>query len=266
VAELELEVARLRTIKLEATSSEDRNSRTEPLTPPYIARAVIAVEGHLSDMERFAATGNEIAAQESRVAAASRCCSALRRLCDDDDFLQILVSMGNLISERESEDGIPNATTRRMADTNDEPTISDQINAVLSDERFRYGSFRELEIQLLQISGLPEILAEAHIDAAHKAYYRNPDSAIERLQNPMTFLSNLRALREASCLSADFLSESLRNRKARQRWKKLLTFGLSGTLIVAANSAGTAILGPVGVAASAAIGSAAVGVAAQFVS
>ena len=80
----------------------------------------------------------------------------------------------------------------------------------------------------------------------------------------MTFLDDLRQLRDASCQSADLLGQGIRRQQSRQRWKKLLTFGLGGTIIVVANGAGTALLGPIGVAASGAIGSAAVGVAAQL--
>lgn len=82
----------------------------------------------------------------------------------------------------------------------------------------------------------------------------------------MMFLDGLRQLRDASCLTADLLAQGIRHERSRQRWKKLLTFGLGGTVIVAVNGIGTALLGPAGVAASAAIGSAAVGVAVQLVS
>jgi hypothetical protein len=127
-------------------------------------------------------------------------------------------------------------------------------------------SFRDNEIQLLQVAGLPEILAHEHVDAAIAAYNTSPDSALHRLQTPMLMLSDLRRLRDASCQTADLLSSGIRQQQSRQRWKKILTFGLGGTLIVTVNSIGTALLGPPGVAASGAIGSAALGVAAQFLS
>jgi hypothetical protein len=269
VTELELEVTRLRSVRPDSAPEEVVNSRLQPFTPPYIARAVVAVEGHLSDMERFAVTGNENAAQQSRIAAAMRSCSALRKLCDDDDFLQILMSMGNLVSEQERQFR-PAADAGSSANINTEsnarfPAIIDDL--ILSPEFKQTGaSFHDLEVQLLQIAGLPEILANAHVGAAIDAYRQNPIKAMDQLRNPMAFLASLRSLREASCLSADFLAQGVRHEQARQRYKKLLTFGLSGTLIVAANSIGTAILGPVGVAASGAIGSAAVGVAVQLLS
>jgi hypothetical protein len=192
VAELEVEIARLRP-EARAAPEESLRSAQIPLAPPYVARAVVAVENHLADMERFAATGDETAAQQAKVAAV-------------------------------------------------------------------------IEIQLLQLAGLPEIFAQNHIDIAITAYDRYPQQALERLSDPMAFLSDLRQLRDSSCITADLLSQSIRRKQTRQRLKKLLTFGLSGTLIVAVNSIGTAVLGPVGVAASGALGSAAVGLAAQFLS
>lgn len=248
VAELELEITRFRTATTESVSTEAAADALQPITPPYIARAVIAVEGHLADMERFAAIGNEAAAQESKVAAAMRVCTALRRLCDDNDFIEMLIEMGKLHGEVDD---------NRLID----PEFIDHVISHGFDNR----PFRDIETQLLQIAGLTGARAEAHVDAAIKAYHQNSSGALERLENPMAFLVDLRTLREASCLTADFLSQNIRQEQARQRWRKLLTFGLSGTLIVAANSIGTVLLGPIGVAASGAIGSAAVGVAVQLV-
>jgi hypothetical protein len=246
VAELEVEVARLRP-EAGATPRAMPRSRQIPLTPPYVARAVVAVEDHLQDMERFAATGDEIAAQQAKVAAATRCCVTLRRLCDDDDFLQMLVAMRKHLEELRS--------------SNTSGSIEGDIQDQISTQ-----PFRDTEVQLLQLSGLPESSARNHVDTAITAYIKNPASALERLADPMAFLSELRKLRDSSCLTAELLSQSIRQQQTRQRLKKLLTFGLSGTLIVIVNGVGTAVLGPVGVAASQALGSAALGVAAQFLS
>lgn len=264
VAGLELEVTRLRPATAEAASTESVTASLAPLMPPYIAQAVVAVEGHLADMERFVATGNEIAAQQSRIAAAMRCCTALRRICDDDNFLEVLMSMRDLVSVPPAANLTPRVDANRRSGTQASFFSFGEVDDIITGGILRNSSFRELEVQILRIAGLPEILADAHVDAAIDAYRRNPVVAFERLQDPMVFLTSLRSLREASCLSADFLLESIRQQQTRQRYKKLVTFGLSGTLIVAANSVATALLGPIGVAASGAIGSAAVGVAAQF--
>jgi hypothetical protein len=257
IASIEVEVAQLRPA-LQATSRQAVTSRQVPLTPPYVARAVIAVEDHLADMERFAETGDEMAAQQAKVAAAMRCCGTLRRLCDDDDFLEMLVTMGRYARMPDSTVDAGNLLPATELDAaGREPEISDRI---------RRPQFRETEIQLLQLAGLPEILAQTHIDMAITEYQEHPFRALIRLQDPMTFLHDLRQLRDASCLTADSLSQSLRERRTRQRLKKLLTFGLSGILIVTANGIGTAILGPGGAAASGAIGSAAVGIAVQILS
>jgi len=193
-------------------------------------------------MERFAATGDEMAAQQAKVAAAMRCCGILRRLCDDDEFLEMLVTRGRYARVPDStlDAGTVGSATELNASER-EPEISDRI---------RIPGFREIEIQLLQLVGLPEILAQTHIDIAITEYQEHPFRALRRLQDPVTFLRDLRQLRDASCLTADSLSQSLRERKTRQRLKKLLTFGLSGILIVTANGIGTAMLGPGGVAAS----------------
>ena len=54
----------------------------EQFSPAYVARAVVALESHLADMERFAATANEGAARQSKLAATMRLrdpADALRR-------------------------------------------------------------------------------------------------------------------------------------------------------------------------------------------
>ena len=238
---MENEIARLRSIDLQAFSGQPAEPRGELLTPPYLTGALTAIEDHLADMERFAATGEEAAARQAKLAAAMRACSVLKRLCDDDGFHQTLITM--------QEHGT------QQTDNSIQNHISGKAGQA---------SFRDVEVQLLQLSGLPEHLAQTHVDEAIAAYWANPTGAVTRMRNPMTFLDDLRQLRDASCQSADLLAQGIRRRQSRQRWKKLLTFGLGGTVIVVANGAGTALLGPIGVAASGAIGSAAVGVAAQL--
>jgi hypothetical protein len=243
---LETEIARLHSATKPGLSEEMAERRREPLTPAYVGRALVAVEGHMADMERFAEVGDDDAARESKVAAVSRACSVLKRLCDDEDFHSILITMQGEVTAHEA-------------------SISTVVDGYLPD-RTSNASFRDFEIEVLQLAGLPKLLARLHIDEAAAAYNREPGGWQDRMKNPMTFLSDLRRLRDASCLTADLLAQGTRHERSRERWRKLLTFGLGGTLIVVANGVGTALLGPVGVAASGAIGSAAIGVAAQLVS
>jgi hypothetical protein len=216
-------------------------------TPAYLGRALVAIEDHLAEMERFAALGDEGAARQSKLAATMRSCATLRMLCDDDDFIQMLIPMA--VNVRELASTVP---------------INFSETTILSTNV--PSAFRDIEIQLLQVAGLPEFLARAHVDAAIAAYNENPTEALSRIQDPLIFVNELRLLRDASCQTADIISQGIRQQRSRQRWKKLLTFGLGGTMIVAVNGVGTAVLGPIGVAASGAIGSAAVGVAAQLLS
>lgn len=245
LAEVEAELARL-----QAAPRELRGSGTLPLTPPYLANAVVAVENQLQDMERFTATGDEISAQQAKVAAAMRCCSTLRRLCDDGEFVRMLVAMGTAAR----------GTTPGRKLSVEEVDVLAQLQ-----EHIDTPHFRDIEIELLQISGLPGKLAETHIDLAVAAFHQHPESAMERLANPAVFLEDLDKLRDASCHTAQLLSQSVRQQRTRQRLKKLLALGLGGTLIAAVNGAGTALLGPIGVAASGALGSAAIGVALEVV-
>ena len=164
-------------------------------------------------------------------------------LCDDDDFIQTLMVMAKHAND---------------------PT-NNVLEYLSKTSNFRSG-FRENEVQLLQVAGLPQVLSREHVDAAIAAYDSSPTTALDRLQNPMALLSDLRRLRDASCQTADLLSSGIRQQQSRQRWKKILAFGLGGTMIVAVNSIGTALLGPPGAAAPGAIGSAAVGVAVQLLS
>lgn len=238
-ADLESENARLRSGS-GATGTTAPDTAVERLSAPYIGRALVAVENHLAEMERWAALGNDVAASQSKVAAATRACQALRRICDDQGFVEVLMFMQS-------------HAEKHPADV--APTLSDPT-----------GRFKEQEVEILQLAGLTRLLAQQHVDAAMDAYNTDSGGAMERVQNPMLFLTDLRKLRDASCLTADLLSQGLQQQQSRQRWKKILTFGLGGTAIVVANGVGTALLGPGGVAASGAIGSAAVGVAVELVS
>lgn len=242
---LETEIARLHSAPQPGAWAEVAERR-EQLTPAYVGRALVAVEDHVADMDRFAAVGDDEAARRSKVAAASRACSVLKRLCDDSDFHRILGTM-------------------QVQVTTQENNISPVVNGYLPDRKIS-ASFRDAEIELLQLAGLPKLLAQLQVDSAVAAFSSETADWQDRIKNPMTFLADLRQLRDASCLSADLLAQGIRHERSRERWRKILTFGLGGTLIVVANGVGTVLLGPVGVAASGAIGSAAIGVAVQLVS
>ena len=121
----------------------------------------------------------------------------------------------------------------------------------------------EVEVSLLRIAGLTDQLAQKHVNSAISAFNADPKRALDRMTNPMLLLGDIKSLQEATCQSSDLLSQGIRQQRSRQRWVKILTFGVGGTLIVAANAAGTAFLGPVVIAASGAIGSAAIGAGVQ---
>jgi hypothetical protein len=240
---MESDITRLRSINMPTVLGLEVEPLSEPLTPSYLGRALTAIENDLANMETSIAIGDDAAARRSKVMAAKRSCLVLGRLCDDDDFNQVLLTMQTSVAQQET-------------------LIFSHISSKPGDQ----APFRELEIQLLELAGLPNILAIKHVDSALAAYWTDPASSLTRMQNPMIFMRDLRRLRDVSCQAADLLSEGLRQEQSRQRWKKLLTYGLGGTLIVIANSIGTALLGPVGVAASGALGSAAVGAAVSSLS
>lgn len=236
---LQAENTRIRSEVSTAPFSSQQAPATERAVPPYIARALIAVESDLADMETFTAVGNDNAAAQAKVAAATRTCLTLQRLCDDDAFHSTLMTM----QEHAQEMGA---------------TVASHVHGSTDS-----GTFRDVEVQLLELIGLSRALAERHVDSAIAAYDGTPAEALARIQNPMRFLADLRSIRDASCELKDVLSLGVRRQQSRTKWRKILTFGLGGTAIVAANALGTAILGPAGVAASGAVGSAAVGVAVQ---
>ena len=217
-----------------ATDSE----LTAPITAARLARDLVAVEDHLAEMEQFAAVGNAEAAAMAKVAAATRACGAFRRLCDDPDFRQLLMEMPQHAAK-----------------------LADRNLTMLPDQNVAAGSFRDVEMTLLELIGLTRPLAYKHVDAALEAFRADPSGAVDRTQNPARLLDDLRTLRDATCQSADLLAMGVRRDASRSRWRKILTYGLGGTVIIAANGLSVAVLGPVGVAVSQAVGSAAVGVA-----
>jgi hypothetical protein len=203
-------------------------------------------------MEGFAGIGDQGAAAKAKVLAATQACSAMTRLCDDDRFHEALEQVHIEVGEHSSK--VHNV-------------INGQLTGAVpgNGEGKTQNWFRTVEVQLLELSGLARSLAQQHTDAAIAAFLSDPQPSLTRAQNPMSFLGDVRSLRDAMCQSADLISANVGKEQSRRRWKRLLAFGLGGTLIVTVNAAGTAVLGPAGVAASGAIGSAAVGAAVTMV-
>jgi hypothetical protein len=191
---MESDITRLRSINMPAVSGLEAEPRSEPLTPSYLGRALTAIENDLANMETSIAIGDEAAARRSTVMAAKRSCLVLGRLCDDDDFNQVLLTMQVDVAQQQ-------------------PLIASHISGTPGDQ----APFRELEIQLLELAGLPEMLAIKHVDNALAAYWTDPTSSLDRMQNPMIFIRDLRRLRDVSCQTADLLSQGLRQEQSRQR-------------------------------------------------
>lgn len=66
-ANLESEVARLRSVGPQVIPGYAAEPRSEPLTPPYLGRALVAIDDHMAAMETFAAAGNYDAARQSKL-------------------------------------------------------------------------------------------------------------------------------------------------------------------------------------------------------
>ena len=214
-------------------------ARRVSVTAAALARDLTSVEDQLAEVDRLVAVDDRRGAAMARVAAARRACRAFTRVCDDADVRQRMMEVQAHAS----------ALPARLA---------------LSDIGIPFGDFRSAEIAVLELVGLTRDLAEKHVDAAIAAFEGRQPPAAARSQDPSSMLNDLRALRDATCQGADVLALGVRREASRARWRKILTYGLGGTVIVAANGLGTALLGPAGVAASQAVGSAAVGVAAAL--
>ena len=129
----------------------------------------------------------------------------------------------------------------------------------------KWTEFLAKETEILQILGMSAEMAKAHISIGHEAYAVDPKQHLAMAQTPEQFMALLEMLRDDVCTSADAIALGIRHEKSRKRWKKVLVNGISGTLVVGANAAGTVLLGPLGVAISGALGSAAVAVAVEAV-
>lgn len=213
--------------------------RRTPLTAATLARDLTRVEDQLAEVDRLVAVDDTRGAAKARVAAATLACKAFTRVCDDADFRQRMMELQ--VHASQLPPGGPN----------------------LSDMSTPFSDFRSAEVAVLELVGLTRELAEKHVEVAIAAFESNRPSAAHQ-PDPRSLLDDLRELRDATCQGADMLALGIRRDASRARWRKILTYGLGGIVIVTANGLGAALLGPVGVAASQVIGSAAVGVAATL--
>jgi hypothetical protein len=245
---LDVENGELRTTNLIDTPLESGSRvRKESMSPSYLARALIQLRTRFPKWRTRWLSAIRPPPLKARVKVAFAACRVLRQLSEDSELRDVLMSMQCEITKHQQQ-------------------ISAHVEGAAPDGSTTDPPFRDVEISLLRIAGLTERLAHKHVDNAIAAFKAEPTSALARMTNPVILLRDLARLPEATCQSADLLSQGLRQERSRQRWIKILTFGVGGTFIVAANAAGTALLGPLGVAASGAVGSAAIGTGVQFLS
>jgi hypothetical protein len=210
-----------------------------PITPVYVASALSDVERSLDEMEMQARLENWEAAARAKLTAANTACRVLTDICRDPAFLREL----QVLSQHATAHG------------NQVPSTMDDSNA--------FNEFLTREVQLLRLAGLSEELARQHLEQGATEYRKQQqptrDIALERIQNPVMLLDALGELRDATCTSADLLAMGVRNAQSRSRWRKVVTFGVGGSLIVASNALAIPLLGPAAAAVSGAVGSAAIG-------
>jgi hypothetical protein len=205
-----------------------------------LARVLGGVEGQVDDVERLAAAGELTSAVDTALQATRRSAAALRATLADAELRESLVTSMTPL----------NPPPRP-------PSIENYAIPVGGDEPV---PFRVAEIAVLQMAGLRRSLAEKHVDAAIAEYKQSepPRPSVDLHQ----VLDRIEAVQRAVAHAETVLPFVVNQPPQRLKWRKLVTFGLGGTLIVAANAGAVVILGPVAAAVSAAVGSAAIGAAA----
>jgi hypothetical protein len=205
-----------------------------------LARVLGEVESEVDDVERLAAAGEQASAVDTALQVTRRSAVALRATVTDAELRE------NLVTSMTSFDS-PLPT----------PSIQNYAITVGGNESV---TFRVAEIAILQMAGLRRSLAEKHVDAAISEYEQlaPPRSSIGLRQ----ILDRIEAVERAVAHAETVLPFVISQPPQRLKWRKLVTYGLGGTLIVAANAGAAVILGPVAAAVSAAVGSAAIGAAA----
>jgi len=212
------------------------------LTSPSatLARVLARVESQVDDVERLAAAGESASAVHIALQATRRSAAALQATLADAELRENLVTL----MTPDAEPPPP-------------PSISSYLVPLGGNANV---PFRVAEIAVLQLAGLHRSLATKHVDAAITEYeqFVPPRSSVDLRQ----VLDQIEAAERSIAQTATILPLVISQPPQRLRWRKLVTYGLGGTLIVAANAGAATILGPVAAAVSAAVGSAALGAAA----
>jgi DNA-binding FrmR family transcriptional regulator len=203
-----------------------------------LARVLDGVEGQVDDVERRAAAGELASAVDTALQVTRRSAAALRATLADAELREHLVT-----------------SMTPLAPPLPPPSIQNYAITVGGNESV---PFRVAEIAVLQMAGLRRSLAEKHVDAAIAEQLAPLRSSVDLHQ----VLDRIEAVERAVAHAETVLPFVINRPPQRLKWRKLVTYGLGGTLIVAANAGAAVVLGPVAVAVSAAVGSAAVGAAA----
>lgn len=214
---------------------------TGPTTPnaaAMLAHTLTVVENQADDVERLTATGELASAADTALLVTQRSAAALQATLADAELReQLVMAMG------------PDPT----------PPPAQIQNYLVAFGDNRSTPFRDAETALLQLVGLRRSLAEKHVDAAVAEYEQQaaprPPAELHQIMDRIDAVQ--RAITDVEAV----LPFAVNHPPQRLKWRKLVTYGLGGTLIVAANAGATIILGPVAVGVSGAVGSAALGAA-----
>jgi hypothetical protein len=207
--------------------------------PATLARVLARVERELEDVDRLAAAGDSATATEAAMQVTRQSTAALRATLADAELREALVTMIRDIAPPPV------------------PMIRDYLVAAGGDKPV---SFPEAEIAVLQMSGLHRSLAAKHVEAAISEYEQLPP--VQRAVTLHQVLDQIAAAERSVAYAATVLPIVINQPPQRLKWRRLVTYGLGGTLIVAANAGAVVLLGPVAAAVSAAVGSATLGAAA----
>jgi hypothetical protein len=210
-----------------------------PNAAARLAHTLAVVESQADDVERLAAAGDLASAVDTALMVTQRSAAALRATLADAELRQ------QLVTSMAPEDPVS-------------PPVGIQ-NYMVTMGQNRSVPFRDAEITVLHLAGLPRALAEKHVDAAVTEYetLAAPRPPVDLHQ----VLDRIEAVQRAVADVEAVLPFAVNHPPQRLRWRKLVTYGLGGTLIVAANAGASLVLGPVAAAVSGAVGSAALGAA-----